>query len=456
MVATILFMKGCCIMKQFSRDFRIIPSVVPADQESTITMHPQGENARFIPGKTYTVSIREVEHACAYYDAFPAAVYQCTANEDGSLSFTHFFKGEQKHTVSVQRPEDERHGIHYAINHRVRYDSDMTYQFYLYSLAPDLYGCRTLRGDLHCHTWESDGRQDAARTVGNYRAWGHDFLAITDHYVHFAAEKAMKLFADAPLDMTLLFGEEVHLPTERIHAVHVGGRESINADWRTRPEEIRAEVAKIMEDLTVDEGVHPEDYAWRIWIARRAKDFGGISMLAHPQWVWNYTYFMADVTTEQLLREGIHDALELNSATGIDSTVAMWADLRAQGVHIPLVGVSDGHNNDTANGMPGAIHTIVVAKDRSFASIADAIHKEHSVAVDCSSGRPRVYGTARMVKFVQFALDAFYPMYEELCRPQGMLLSEWSLHGGQDEACVSLLRAHNERSEAFAKSFFGI
>jgi hypothetical protein len=273
----------------------------------------------------------------------------------------------------VQRPEDERHGIHYAINHRVRYDSDMTYQFYLYSLAPDLYGCRTLRGDLHCHTWESDGRQDAARTVGNYRAWGHDFLAITDHYVHFAAEKAMKLFADAPLDMTLLFGEEVHLPTERIHAVHVGGRESINADWRTRPEEIRVEVAKIMEDLTVDEGVHPEDYAWRIWIARRAKDFGGISMLAHPQWVWNYTYFMADVTTEQLLREGIHDALELNSATGIDSTVAMWADLRAQGVHIPLVGVSDGHNNDTANGMPGAIHTIVVAKDRSFASIADEL-----------------------------------------------------------------------------------
>ena len=84
-------------MKQFSRDFRIIPSVVPADQESTITMHPQGENARFIPGKTYTVSIREVEHACAYYDAFPAAVYQCTANKDGSLSFTHFFKGEQKH-----------------------------------------------------------------------------------------------------------------------------------------------------------------------------------------------------------------------------------------------------------------------------------------------------------------------------------------------------------------------
>jgi hypothetical protein len=179
-------------------------------------------------------------------------------------------------------------------------------------------------------------------------------------------------------------------------------------------------------------------------------------MLAHPQWVWNYTYFMADVTTEQLLREGIHDALELNSATGIDSTVAMWADLRAQGVHIPLVGVSDGHNNDTANGMPGAIHTIVVAKDRSFASIADAIHKEHSVAVDCSSGRPRVYGTARMVKFVQFALDAFYPMYEELCRPQGMLLSEWSLHGGADTECVDLLRAHNTRSERYAKEFFGL
>ncbi len=443
-------------MKQFSRDFRITPSVVPADQVSTVTMHPQGENARFVPGRTYKVSIREVECACAYYNDFPAAVYDCVAAEDGSLSFTHLFRGEQKHTVSVQRHEDERRGIHYDINHRVRYADDMTYNFYLYSLLPDLYGCRTLRGDLHCHTWESDGRQDAARTVGNYRAWGHDFLAITDHYVHFAAEKAMRLFADAPLEMTLLFGEEVHLPTERIHAVHVGGRESINADWRARPEEIRAEVAEIMKDLPVDAGVHPEDYAWRIWIARRAKAYGGLSLLAHPHWVWNYTYFMADATTKQLLREGIHDALEFNSASGLDSTIALWADLRAQGMSIPIVGVSDGHNNDSTSGMPGAIHTMVLAKGRSFEDIADAIRKQHSVAVDCSSGRPRIYGSSRMVKFVEFALEAFYPMYEELCRPQGLLLSEWSLHEGKDDETVRLLRAHNERSERYAKAFFGI
>ena len=443
-------------MKQFSRDFRIFPSVVPADCESTVTMYPQGENARFIPGKTYTVYIREVEHACVYYNAFPAAVYQCEANKDGSLSFTHFFKGEQKHAVSVQRPEDERHGIHYAINHRVRYDSDMTYQFYLYSLAPDLYGCRTLRGDLHCHTWESDGRQDAARTVGNYRAWGHDFLAITDHYVHFAAEKAIKLFADAPLDMTLLFGEEVHLPTERIHAVHVGGRESVNADWRARPDEIRAEVAKIMEELTVDGDGNAEDYAWRIWITRRSHEFGGLSLLTHPHWVWNYTYFMADVTTKQLLREGVHDAMEFNDSSSLDSTIALWADMRAEGLSIPIVGVSDGHNNDTTSGMPGGAHTVVVAKSRSFEDIAAAIRVGNCVAVDCTSGRPRIYGSSRMVKFVEFAMDAFYPMYEELCRPQGMLLSEWSLHGGDDTECVELLRAHNARSERYAKEFFGL
>ena len=443
-------------MKQFSRDFRIIPSVVPADKESTITMHPQGENARFIPGKTYTVYIREVEHACAHYSDFPAAIYKCEAREDGSLSFTHFFKGEQKHAVSVQRPEDERNGIHYAINHRVRYDNDMTYQFYLYSLAPDLYGCRTMRGELHCHTWESDGRQDAARTVGNYRAWGHDFLAITDHYIHFAAEKAMKLFADAPLDMTLLFGEEVHLPTERIHALHFGGRESINADWRSRPDEIRAEVAKIMEGLTVDEGVNPEDYAWNVWISRRAKEFGGVSFLAHPHWVWNYTYFIADPATKQMLREGLYDALEFNDETSLDTIAALWGDMRAQGLHIPIVGVSDSHNTDTTSGMPGVLHTVVVAKSRSYEDIAAAIRAGNCVAVDCTSGRPRIYGPYRMVKFVQFAMDAFYPMYEELCRPQGMLLSEWSLHGGNDTECVELLRAHNARSERYAKEFFGL
>ena len=53
-------------------------------------------------------------------------------------------------------------------------------------------------------------------------------------------------------------------------------------------------------------------------------------------------------------------------------------------------------------------------------------------------------------------MDAFYPMYEELCRPQGMLLSEWSLHGGNDAEAVDLLRAHDARSERFAKNFFGL
>ena len=443
-------------MKQFSRDFRITPSVVPADRESTITMHPQSENARFIPGKTYTVYIREVETACAHYGDFPAVIHKCVAKEDGSISFTHLFHGEQKHAVTVQRPEDERHGMHYAINHRVRYDADMNYQFYLYSLAPDLYGYRTLRGELHCHTWESDGRQDAARTVGNYRAWGHDFLAITDHYIHFASEKAMRLFSDAPLDMTLLLGEEVHLPTERIHAVHIGGNASINADWRARPDEIRAEVAKIMENLVVDEGVSLEDYAWRIWIARRAKDFGGLSLLTHPHWVWNYTYFMADATTKQLLRENIHDAMEFNDSSTLDSTVALWADMRAQGLNIPIVGVSDGHNNDSASGMPGGAHTVVVAKSRSYEDIAAAIRAGNCVAVDCTSGRPRIYGNSRMVKFVEFAMEAFYPMYEELCRPQGLLLADWSIHGGSDAESVELLRAHNARSERYAKEFFGI
>ena len=303
---------------------------------------------------------------------------------------------------------------------------------------------------------KTDGKQDAARTVGNYRAWGHDFLAITDHYVHFAAEKAMKMFADAPLSMTLLFGEEVHLPTERIHAVHVGGTQSVNADWRARPEEIRAEVAKIMETLTVDDGVNAEDYAWRIWIARRTHEFGGLSMLTHPHWVWNHTYFMADATTEQLLREGIHDALEFNDSSALDSTIALWGDMRAKGLHIPIVGVSDGHNNDTANGMPGAAHTVVLAKGRTFADIAEAIRAGNCVAVDCTSGRPRIYGPGRIVKFVEFAMEAFYPMYEELCRPQGMLLSEWSLHGGNDAEAVDLLRAHDARSERFAKNFFGL
>jgi len=46
---------------------------------------------------------------------------------------------------------------------------------------PELVKLDDLRGDLHCHTVLSDGRQDVEAMVEGARARGYEYLAITDH-----------------------------------------------------------------------------------------------------------------------------------------------------------------------------------------------------------------------------------------------------------------------------------
>ena len=46
---------------------------------------------------------------------------------------------------------------------------------------PDLIGLEDIRGDLHCHTTVSDGRQSALEMAEAARARGYEYLAITDH-----------------------------------------------------------------------------------------------------------------------------------------------------------------------------------------------------------------------------------------------------------------------------------
>ena len=203
-------------------NYSIFPSIVRADRESTITIHPLGENALFKPGAEYTVTIRPVDclliKEVRYADRVdsgptPNVTYKCIPNENGDLVVTHLFKGEQQHAILIDRPECDSKSPYFEINNfRPRKGINVQAKLAVYSLNEDLYGMRCYKGELHCHTFDSDGTQDAVHTVANYRSAGYDFIALTDHFTSFASEKSMRVFKDAPVDMTMLLGEEVHVP----------------------------------------------------------------------------------------------------------------------------------------------------------------------------------------------------------------------------------------------------
>ena len=438
-------------------NYIVTPSVVPADEVSTVYIRPLGENTAFMAGETYTVVIREVDTAHGDYSVFTGVMYECTPDETGALVITHRFSGEQKHVLTITRPEVDLRSPHYDITHRVKYRENVTAVLGVYSLRDDLYGLRAFKGEVHCHTYESDGTQDVCHTVGNYRSAGYDFMAITDHYISMSSEKSMRLFADAPVDMTLMLGEEVHMPTEHIHAVHLGGRESVNAYFRSHKDEVRLEVDEIKKTLTLPDGVSVEDYAWRVWIANKSREFGGLSILAHPHWIWNGVFFMGEATTMQLLRDGVHDALDLcddlNDMHQLDTSVALWNEMRLQGARIPVVASTDSHYTDASDPHRPAVggYTLVFAKDRSPKNLMQAVRDERSLAVFNHCNPEAIHGPYRLVKFARFLLDHFYPVYMRWCHGQGVFMAEWPLCEQDTQALAAL----GCRSEAFAKEFYG-
>lgn len=432
-------------------NYSIYPSIVKSNQETTIRIHALGENTAFIPNVTYTVEIRGVETFCSDYAHLPVATYQVMPNAIGELEITHYFAGEQKHAITLKRPQEDLDATPYKdITHRSRRHENTDALLQVYSLDSDLYGMRCFKGELHCHTYESDGVQDVCHTVGNYRTAGYDFLAITDHYISMPSEKAKNIFDTAPVDMTLLLGEECHVPTEQIHAVHIGGTQSVNAYFRNRPELAEQEMLAIEAQLNLPAHINRRDYAWRVWIARKAQEFGGIALLTHPHWIWFDTYFMASAITQQLLADGIYDALDITDQEA-DTTVALWAEMQAQGHRIPVVGCTDSHYTDANNPHRPARggYTLVFAPDRSEHSLLDAIRNNRSLAVNATGDPARIQGPYRLVKFARFLLDNYYPIYQRLCHNQGVVLSEYSTESNP------LLSMLNDRSEAFAHAFFG-
>lgn len=432
-------------------NYIVTPSIVKANHETTICIHPLGENTAFIPNVTYTVEIRGVETFCSDYAHLPIAVYQITPNAIGDLEITHFFAGEQKHAITLRRPQEDLDATPYKdITHRSKRHENTNALLQVYSLDSDLYGMRCFKGEVHCHTYESDGIQDVCHTVGNYRSAGYDFLAITDHYITMPSEKAKKMFDDAPVDMTLLLGEECHVPTEQIHAVHIGGSQSVNAYFRDHPNAAEQEMLAIEAQLSLPAHINRRDYAWRVWIAHKAREFGGLSILAHPHWIWFNTYFMASAITQQLLADGIYDALDITDEEA-DTTVALWAEMQAQGHLIPVVGCTDSHYTDANSPHRPARggYTLVFAADRGERSILNAIRDGRSLAVNAIGDPERIQGPYRLVKFARFLLDNYYPIYQRLCHNQGVIMSEYSADS------VQLLSMLNERSQAFSHAFFG-
>lgn len=424
-------------------NYEIIPCVVKSDQEQTITILPRGDHARFDDSLNYIVKFTPME--CC--NVSHSIVELGTANYDeitvmpinGVISFTYCFQDEQEWIITIN-PNNNQNYIN---------------KFHVYSLSPDLFEKNPYKGDLHVHSSCSDGKEEPAIVAANYRKAGFDFMAVTDHHKWYPSEEAINKYKDVPIDLKLFHGEEVHIPGGYIHIVNFGGSYSINELYTNNKEKYDKEIKQYSEKITVPIGVNALEYSYRKWITDNIRKSEGLSILAHPHWIYKDEYNMQSKMVDYVFETNAFDAFEVLGGQSVlenNLQVAFYNEQRAKGRNIPIVGSSDSHGTQPPvhfNNMK----TLVFSKNLELESICDAIKNMYSVAVESMPGESyRIYGPYRMVKYALFLMNYYFPKHDVLCVEEGLLMSEY-ICGNKDvkEALSNL----SGRTETFAKCFLG-
>jgi len=428
-------------------DYQVIPSIMKVGAKTQIQIRPLGAHAAFGEA-VYAVQflpMNESREPAFDYDTMDVAV-----SDDGCLRFSYTFSGEQMYIVRLFRMDDVTvEGVRKYGKSRKMMD------FHVYALREDLYALRPYRGDLHVHSACSDGREAPEIVAANYRKKGFDFFALTDHHLYEPSVQCKAYYADKPIDLEIIKGEEVHPAGNHIHMVHVGGEKSVNTLVRDDPAMYQAEVAALMESLAIPDGVNAFEYASCVWSFGKMREFGGMAIYPHPHWTSD-VYHTPDAMSEALFRAKVFDAFELlggNEPSENNLQVAFYQNMAAKGYRMPVVGSSDSHGTER-DWLFGWLTSIVFAESAAAEDVMAAVKAYRSVAVEAYPNETvRVYGDYRLVMYAQFLLEEYFPLHDELCFEEGRLMKEMFLG---DKKAEALLRLMKGRTDILRQSYWGV
>lgn len=402
------------------------PIIVRADNAATITLVFDDEPLLANPADI------QCEYVCAdgltaqgdVLEDDKAEVIPCVIN-GSTVTITTCFRGETEHTLRIIRksPDLEKPSVLGTAR--------------LYSLKPDYFALRPYRGNMHMHSQMSDGdkNETPAFMVATCRTLGQDFAIVTDHDVYAASLSAIEEFSKLPTDMKTFPGEEVHSPGNDVHILSLGASASIN-DWFTNQgteydQAVADEKARLPGTIP-DNLKQPIAASFAVW--DKIRSCGGIAVLAHPYWRPSDRQYIPTLVADYLFQTARFDAMEVVNDESSDLSILQYHELRAQGLKIAGIGVTDAHSSRRLE----SAYTIVLAETLSFPSLAQNIRLRNCAAVDIDplSKRHTVIGEFRFCRYAIFLLQNFYPKQNEICRQEG----EWLTRAltGDAEAVASL------------------
>ncbi|HOU16032.1 MAG TPA: hypothetical protein PKZ84_23255 [Anaerolineae bacterium] len=417
-------------MRNDNRYFDIYPKIIRAGHETTITIRPLFDHVRAV-ATALEVTLYPAEGERTQTTKLPPVVRKPSVDGD-VIQIRYNFESEQEYTLLIGQREKP------------------LAETRLYALDDDLFSRRPYKGDVHIHSYHSDGKESPAYVAGAGRRIGLDFMAITDHHKYAPSLEANRAFNGVPIDLRLYPGEEVHPPDNPVHIINFGGSFSVNDLFKS--EVYRREV-QILADAFDDfpPGVDRSTYASCVWSFDKIRAGGGLAVFCHPYWYAGHRYDVPEALTTLLFDRQPYDALELIGGYHpfeIESNmlqVARYHDERARGKTIPIVGVSDAHGCETGE-LFGWYYTIVFARSLDLPDLIQNVKGLYSVAVEALPGEtPRAHGPFRLAKYAQFLLREILPLHDALCVEEGRLMLA---HSAGDTNASELLRAYQGRTAA--------
>ena len=455
------------------KNFDVYPLVYAAGKETTVHIRDLGGRRVFEPNTAYAAVIVPVDDGNPVH--FPATGHfhnlTLESDADGNFAFPYTFESEQLHFIRF-----------------LDGDGRKKIQFPVYCVADDLVGRYPYVGDLHMHTTYSDGRQNPAVVCANYRRHGYDFTVISDHRRYYPSLLAVEAYKDVPTGLTVVQGEEVHMPDVQgkrcdVHIVNFGGEFSVNAlvDSAEANEEVgtdlsvRAMRTEDVPDVMTHEAYEqkmlslaaqtktPDNvdalpYAMCCWIFDMIRKGNGLGIFTHPNWI-NNAFHVPEAFTDYMMQTRPFDAFEVLGGeeyyeqNGFQ-THRYYTEL-ARGNRFPIVGSTDSHSSYPSNENAYVASTMVFSPENERTALIQSIKDYYSVAIDGISKEFRLVGEMRLSKYACFLLQTFFPLHDELCYEEGRLMKQYAT--GTDEEkqdARTLLNAIHGRMEKQRKKYF--
>ncbi len=347
--------------------------------------------------------------------------------KDGSIIMDHLFEGQQEHMFIVCPKGATK-------------PKDFIARFVAYSLLPEMFALKAIKGEFHMHSTISDGKASEADMLVACMKCGYDFASMGDHkvmcdwfgrpkgdktlvgygYQQISQDTLKKLDAS----MVVFNAEEVHL-NHYVHFHNFGGSQGVVQWAYENPAEYEMEMEKRISKFSKKYKSRDtiEQMAVADLVFDKVKEYGGISVFNHPTWNIAGHLGMTDELMQELMMSDKCDAIEVANSNYKENVQAYTAVQRyaiKKGQQPRLVGNSDAHKIDKV----GSSYTIAFVEDVSIASIKKAIRNNKTLGVDANNKVPMIMGDYDLVKYAYFLEAEYFPVKKKIREMEAECLKE--------------------------------